>query len=210
MDKQNHERPDQMSNQLYQQWENHWKNDHKVNLTWIGKLMLYVKKKALRDVLRFIEISKAIDVGCGLGFTLSVFKKLGINVVGIDASKTAARICQNKGLKAVEKKLEEVTDKYDLVFSDGLLEHFLNFESYARHLMRISNKYVIIIQTDHGNFLGKTSIYLAEILRGSKNVLEYNYRINDFISVFENHNFKLIQTRSIFGGIFKLLLFQKD
>ena len=210
MNKQNYETLHQTSDQLYQQWENHWIDGNKENLTWVGKLMLGAKKRALRDVLRSIKVSRAIDVGCGLGFTLSVFKELDINAIGIDVSKTTVEICQKKGLKAVVKKLEEVIDKYDLVFSDGLLEHFLNFEPYAQHLTRISNNYIIIIQTDHENFLGKTSIYLAEILRGSKNVLEYNYRINDFVSVFKNYGLKLIQTRSIFGGIFKLLLFEKD
>lgn len=197
------------SNQLYNQWENYWGRDKRHNLTWIGKLMLQSKQKALKEVLQEIKPTTAIDVGCGLGFTLSVFKELGINTIGIDTSKTAIKVCQDKGLKAIQKNLEEVTDRYDFVFSDGILEHFLNFEPYARHLMKISDNYVLIIQTDHGSFLGKTAIYFGELLKGSKNVLEYNYRIKDFVSVFEKHGFKLISEKGFFLGIFKSLLFEK-
>ena len=133
---------------------------------------------------------------------------MGIESLGIDTSSTAIQVCQDKGLNAVRKRLEETEGKYDFVFSDGLLEHFLNFEPCAENLMRLSSRYVCIIQTDHDSFLGKTSIYIAELLRGSKNILEYNYRIRDFIDIFENHGFKLIQEKKIFAGIFKLLLFK--
>lgn len=196
------------TNKLHERWEKNW-GSHKHNLTPIGKLMLRAKQKALAQTLGSLKISNAIDVGCGLGYTLSVFKNLGINALGIDASPTAAEICKSKGLKAEQKKLEEVDEKYDLVFSDGMLEHFLNFEPYAEQMAQISNGYVIIIQTDHSSFLGKTSIYLAELLRGSKNVFEYNYRIQDFIDVFGKYGFKLILEKRIFIGIFRLLLFEK-
>jgi len=189
------------------EWEEHWKN--KNSLTFLGKMMLRSKQKVLREMIGSIRPSKAIDVGCGLGFTLSVFKEMGVDAVGIDPSEIAVKICQKKGLKALQKKLEEITETYELVFSDGLLEHFLNFEPYACHLMRISNRYVLIIQTDHESFLGKTSIYFAELLRSSKNVFEYNYRIKDFIFVFEKYGFELMQEKRVFGGIFKLLLFGK-
>ena len=196
------------SKQLYEQWEQWW--NKKNNLTWVGKQMLKVKQKCLKEILQSIKPSRAIDVGCGQGHMLSVFKEMGIDVIGIDISETSVKICRNKGLPAIHKKLEEINDKYDLVFSDGMLEHFLNFEPYAQHHARISNQYVLIIQTDHESFLGKTSIYFAELLRDYKNLLEYNYRIKDFVSVFEKYGFKLIQEKRVFGGVFKLLLFQKS
>src|SRR4030042_5289844 len=104
------------SNQL---WENHWAGDKGCNLTWIGKLMTQSKQKALKEILQEIKPIRAIDVGSGLGFTLSVFKESGIDVIGIDASEAAVKICQDKGLKVVQKNLEEVGDSYDFVFSDG-------------------------------------------------------------------------------------------
>jgi len=199
-----------MNDQTNQKWEKHWTGENQ-SLTWIGKQMLRSKQKALEEVLKDIKPANAIDAGCALGYTLSVFKNAGINTRGIDVSQTAVDICKNKGLNAFQKKIEDITitDKYDLVFSDGMLEHFLNFEPYAQKMAAISSRYVCIIQTDHSSFWGKTSIYLAELLRDSKNVLEYNYRINDFVSIFEKNNFKLIFNRGIFLNIFRLLLFEK-
>jgi SAM-dependent methyltransferase len=192
-----------------EKWNKKW-NSANQGLTWVGRLMLRSKQKALREILGKLKISTAIDVGCGLGYMLSTFNDLNINAVGIDTSSAAVKFCQRKNLRAEKKSLEEVDDKYDLVFSDGLLEHFLNFEPLAKKMTEISNKYVLIIQTDHASFWGKTSIYFAELLRGSKNVLEYNYRIEDFVSVFKKHNFDLISNKKIFGGIFRHLLFRKD
>jgi len=103
-----------------------------------------------------------------------------------------------------------VSEQYDLVSSDGMLEHFLNFEPYARHLMRISRRYVLLIQPNHDSFRGKTAAYLAELLRRDENIFEYNYRIKDFISVFSQHGFKVIGNYPIFSDVFKLLLFEKE
>ena len=65
------------------------------------------------------------------------------------------------------------------------------------------------IQPNHDSFWGKTLAYLAELLRGRENVFEYNYRIKDFISVFENNGFKITENYPIFCDVFRLLLFKK-
>ncbi|MCK4539866.1 methyltransferase domain-containing protein [Candidatus Parcubacteria bacterium] len=198
-----------MNNELYKKWNNRWADNDEKNLTFVGKLMLKSKQAALKNVLKKINPKSAIDVGCALGYTLSVFQDLNIKTLGIDISKNAIEICKKKELNAIQKRLEDVEEKFEFVFSDGMLEHFLNFEPIAKNLMDISSKYVCITQTDHGSFTGKTSIYLAEILRGGKNVLEYNYRIEDFIYIFKKNNFKLIKNQNLFNGIFKILLFKK-
>lgn len=90
-----------------------------------------------------------------------------------------------------------------------MLEHFINFEPYARHMMRISRKYVLLIQPNHDSFWGKTLVYLSEILRRNDNIYEYNYRIMDFIGVFNRNGFSLEQNRPVFLDVFRLLLFKK-
>lgn len=200
------------SNKLYDQWEKWWHK--KNNLTWIGKRMLRAKQKALGEVLPLIKPARIIDVGCGSGHLLVSFKKIGskigAEVIGIDVSKKAVEICQSQGLPVVHKKLEEVDEQYGLVFSDGMLEHFLNFEPYVKLMTKISSRYVLIFQTDHESFLGKTSVYLAELLRDYKELFEYNYRMRDFIAAFEKYGFKLILEKKIFGGVFKMLLFERS
>jgi len=198
------------SEALYETWDKRWEGtEEEENLTIIGKMMFKAKEKALTTVIKDISIAKVIEVGCGLGHTMEVYKKNGLNCVGIDVSSHAVSVCRNKGLNVTQRRLEDISEKYDLVSSDGMLEHFLNFEPYAQQLMNISNNYVLLIQPDHDSFCGKTLAYLAELLRGSKNVFEYNYRIKDFITVFRDNGFEIIKNYPIFYNVCRLLLFKK-
>ncbi len=196
---------------LYETWVKRWEGSEEAErLTFIGRMMFKAKEKVLTNAINDLPIGKVIEVGCGLGHTMEVFKRNNLNCVGIDVSPHAVSVCRNKGLNVSQRKLEDITEKYDLVSSDGMLEHFLNFEPYAQHLMRISSNYVLLIQPNHGSFFGKTLAYMAELLRGNENVFEYNYRIKDFTSVFERNGFRIIRNTPIFLDVFRLLLFKKE
>ena len=199
------------SEALYETWDKRWEGSEEAErLTFIGRIMFKAKKRILSGIIKELPIETVIEVGCGLGLTMEVFKERDLNCVGVDVSHHAVSVCRKKGLNATFKKVEDITEKYDLVSSDGMLEHFLNFEPYAQHLMRISSKYVLLIQPNHDSFSGKTFAYLAELFRGSENVFEYNYRIKDFITVFNSNGFSIIQNYPIFCDVFRLLLFKKS
>ena len=196
--------------ELYRVWDKRWQGSEKTeNISALGRLMFRAKKRALAETISHLEIETVIEAGCGLGHTLKFYSDSRFHCIGIDVSPNAIKVCQNKGLPAIMRKVEDVNEQYDLVSSDGMLEHFLNFEPYATHLMRISRRYVLLIQPNHDSFCGKTVAYLAELLRGDSNVFEYNYRIKDFISVFSKHGFEMLKSRPICFDIFRLLLFQK-
>ena len=198
------------SKTLYETWDKRWKgSEEEERLTFIGKIMFKAKEKVLATAINDITNANVIEIGCGLGHTMEVYKKNGLNCVGIDVSSHAVSVCRNKGLNVTQRKLEDITEKYDLVSSDGMLEHFLNFEPYAQQLMNISKDYVLLIQPNHDSFWGKTLAYLAELLRGRENVFEYNYRIKDFITVFQNNGFMITGNYPIFCDVFRLLLFKK-
>ena len=198
------------SKTLYETWDKRWEgSEEEERLTFIGKIMFKAKEKVLATAINDITNANVIEIGCGLGHTMEVYKKNGLNCVGIDVSSHAISVCRNKGLNVTQRKLEDITEKYDLVSSDGMLEHFLNFEPYAQQLMNISKDYVLLIQPNHDSFWGKTLAYLAELLRGRENVFEYNYRIKDFITVFQNNGFMITGNYPIFCDVFRLLLFKK-
>jgi SAM-dependent methyltransferase len=192
--------------QLYRTWDQRWQGP---KLTFLGKQMFSAKKKKIEEVTKGLEIKTVVEVGCGLGHTLVVYEQAGYDALGIDVSAQAVGACKKRGLKAELKKLEDMSGEFDLVSSDGMLEHFLNFKPHAHDLMRISKRYVLLIQPNHGSFCGKTLAYLAELLRGNINVFEYNYRIKDFIDVFEENGFGLLKSLPIFCDVFRLLLFEK-
>lgn len=195
---------------LQEAWNNRWESSHTGrHSTFLSRRMMKAKKKTLRKILENIEAKTVIDVGCGIGRTLEVFRDVGLDYLGIDASSEAVSICQNKELSVLHKDLEEVEETYDLVFSDGMLEHLLNFVPYAQKMMQISKKYVLLVQPNHGSFMGKTLVYFAELLRGRINVYEYNYRIHDFIDTFEENDFSLNENHSIFMDVYRILLFKR-
>lgn len=200
----------EQNKKLQEKWNNRWKSSHAGrHSTFLSRRMMKTKKRILRNILKNIEIKTVIDVGCGIGRTLEVFRDAELDYLGIDTSSEAISICQKKQLSVLKKDLDEVSDSYDLVFSDGMLEHFLNFEPYAKKMMQISKKYVLLIQPNHGSFIGKTLVYFAEILRGRINVFEYNYRIQDFIDTFEENDFSLCENHSIFLDVYRILLFKR-
>ncbi len=192
-------------------WDARWKgSDQKERISFLARLMLKAKAKAILSAVRDMHVDSVLEVGCGLGYTLKVFLNAGYKCLGIDASEQAVKVCKNKGLPVRFQRLAEVTDKHDLVSSDGMLEHFLNFEPYAVDLMRISRRYVLLIQPNHGSIVGKSFVFLAELLRGESNVFEYNYRIQDFIDVFEKNRFRNVKNCPVFFDVFRLLIFERE
>ena len=157
-----------------------------------------------------LNIHSAIDVGCGLGFQLQLFKDAGFDYMGLDVSPISVAICRKKGLNAKLGKLEEAEGLFDLVASEGMLEHFLNFEPYVKHMIRLSNQYVLLMQPNHDSFTGRSLAYLAQTIRGSKIVLEYNYQMKDYINVFEKNGYSVRKNEPVFFDTSRLLLFKKS
>jgi len=195
---------------LYQAWDKRWEgSEESERITFTGRLMFNAKRKVIAKAVQDLQIKTVMEVGCGLGHTMEVFTEHGFYCKGVDISPHAVSVCQQKGLMVSLQKLEDVTEQYDLVSSDGMLEHFLHFEPYALQLMRISGSYVLLIQPNHDSFRGKTLAYLAELIRGDQNVFEYNYRIKDFIDVFHRNGFQIVHNYPIFFNVFRLLLFNR-
>lgn len=194
-----------MSEDIYKKWNERWGRIGS-DLTIAGKLITKAKQNAMKRMLEGRSIRTVIDVGCGAGYCLETLKDLGFNVKGIDASLNAVNICRSKGLPAFQSRLEDEKEKYDLVFSDGLIEHFPDMQPFIKKMVEISNRYVMIAQTDHDAFIVKFLHFLEKILRPD-NIEELDYKINDFIQSFEEYGCVLNDTESVFFNGFKVLFF---
>jgi len=94
-----------------------------------------------------------IDVGCGCGFFSSYFISKGCKVYSLDYSKEALEIAKEQTKNKAEGYLQEDIlnsdfaeknkNKFDLIFSDGLLEHFS-----AEDQKRINDNLKIIKKPD--------------------------------------------------------------
>lgn len=195
---------------LFESWKNRWKGcSGEEKLTVLGKAMFKAKRKVLFQVASELKVRKVLEAGCALGETMEVYRELGMDVLGVDISEDAVNLCRGKGLTAKCMPMEELEETFELVSSDGMLEHFLNFEPQAQEFMRLSSRYVLLVQPNYNSATGQTLAWLANLLRGHVNVYEYNYRLEDFIQVFENNGFALKQSVPVFHDVFRILVFEK-
>jgi len=92
-------------------------------------------KKRILDILKPYTMlgKKALDAGCGSGFFSKAFCDAGMDVVSIDYSDKALEMTRKltqEQARVIKIDLLDsgfnrcLDEKFDLIFSDGLLEHF--------------------------------------------------------------------------------------
>lgn len=111
-------------------WDQYWERDQTqrfTRLSWSKRRIMKVLAPYARSGL------KALDAGCGSGFFSRFFCEQGMSVTALDYSQEALDIARNltKGRAALvqcdlldPKVPEKIQDRYDLIFTDGLFEHF--------------------------------------------------------------------------------------
>ncbi len=198
-------------------WENYWQN-----YTGVTGFGVWSQQKSLSLALNLIKdqkltkTSKILDLGCGEGRTLLSFFKTGYkNSIGIDKSPSSIKICQKKGLiKGKNIFLDDAlktrykSNSFDLVFSEGLLEHFDDPTPIIQEMARLSKKHILIIQPNHFSLFGQAISILGHFLRN--NVKEKTFSKKYFINKFSQQNFILKKQKDTpFREFFIMLFSQK-
>lgn len=133
--------------------------------------------------LRLPRGSSALDIGCGFGRISLFLNKQGFDVTAIDNYMRMVRLMKAKGIKAMlmdADNLKFKDKKFDLVFSDGLLEHFEREENIIKIIKeqtRVSKKYVL-------NFIPQDS-FLNIIMERIQRVPK-EYRNRDWVKLHES------------------------
>lgn len=177
-------------------WNDEWADFKGLNI--FGKKFAESQRKVVKNFLEkenFPKNARILDFGCGSGRTLRMFRNIGFNnSIGVDVSPNSMKLCEKNGFvigKDIFLVKEEGTNfkdkEFDLVFEDGVLEHFKDFTPIVKEICRISKGYVLITQPNHFSLYGNL---LRRLNR--KVVYEYTYKVEDFESVFSKNNFKLI------------------
>ena len=113
-----------------------------------------IAQKANFLLNKTISSGRLLDVGCGEGFVLAFFKKLGWSVEGIDFSDFGITTYNHDLLKYfikgdIYKILKEKTvknEKFELIWLGNVLEHVLDpIELLVQLKMLLSNKGMLVI-----------------------------------------------------------------
>jgi len=156
--------------------------------------------------IKLPENAKILDVGCGSGTLAHFWKEQGYDVTGLDISDKSLEITSNKGVYCVKgdvtKKLPFDDNTFDLVYSDGLLEHFVNPKPILEEIFRVSKRYVLTM-------VPRISLYNWAhnlLLRPPK---EYKKKDHEWVELHNDFNSKIIKCEKIKFGIL-LILCEKE
>lgn len=187
-------------------WDDIW-DEYVPNL--MARRVKRVQTKALARILSVVELpkdSRIIDVGCGSGFTLAVFRNLGyFNSVGIDISAHGLELCsqlfdfkEGKDTFLMDARSVGFPDNsFDLVFSDGMLEHFEEPPlDIVSEFCRISRKWILLFQPNQTSLSGRVKWLWQKIGRASWEK-EYHYSKQNYVSMLTQFGFSLVASGNI-------------
>lgn len=196
-------------------WEDVWK-DFK-GLNWFGRRLKEKQLEVIEEVVDIIKLpadAKIIDVGCGGGYTLSMFRNLGFKKSwGFDHSSEALKVCKEhcgfiEGKDVFKDELLKrrvMKRRFDMVFSGGLIEHYKNTTPIVGAMCRLSKKWILIMQPNWDSLFSKIKYRL-----GSQEwEKEYYYNKKDYEKMFKNFGFKLVKSGLLNWNEVMWLLFKR-
>jgi SAM-dependent methyltransferase len=202
-------------------WDRVW--DGYTAPNYLGRRLHAERIKTIRRIVERIGLPRVcsiLDVGCGAGFTLSIFRGLGfINSRGVDAADNSLLLCERlHGFKketdvylADACRLPFDSGAFDLVFSQGVLEHYSDKSQAAKivaELCRLSSKYLLLLQPYQSSPVGLLKELWQRIGRGSWEK-EYHYSRKDYIGIVAVKPFKLVASGTCNWGEEMWLLFER-
>ena len=194
---------------IAEQWwdpQGKFKPLHKFNPTRISYIKDHIVKTfELKNSEKPLKNVKILDIGCGGGLLTEPMKKLGANVVGIDASEKniqVAKIHSKKNNLDIEYQCASPEKfstkvKFDVILNMEIVEHVEDVDFFLKSSSKLLRKGgIMFIAT-----LNKTlKSYLFAII-GAEYILrwlpvgthewEKFVKPEDLVSILRNHNLKL-------------------
>lgn len=92
------------------------------------ELFKNIFSKRVKIIQKFKKGGSILEVGCSTGLMLSLFKKRGWRVTGVEISKKAAAAAKRRDLRVFTTPFEKVdlSEKFDLIVFNHTLEHLNN------------------------------------------------------------------------------------
>jgi len=191
------------------------------------------REEAINESLKFITPKKVIDIACGTGDMIEIWKKHNIEICGIDPSEGMLKIAKKRFkdinfYKLSATNLYEIENNYADVISISFgIRNVLDINKAIKEFYRVLNKdgIVIVLEFTKSNqtFRKIVDVYTNKILPKiggliSKNEEAYKYlsdsiekyySANELSELFEKQNFKCLKTKSFNFGQVSLIIFKK-
>jgi len=139
-----------MTDSKFEDWDKYWNNFERPNyINYISQIIDSIQQHII------IEEAKILEVGCGTGGNISALAQMRANVTAIDYSlpaierttKTAARSQVSLSLAMADANhLPFSSNTFDLIFHQGLLEHFREPRRIIREQKRVLKRggYILV------------------------------------------------------------------
>lgn len=183
-------------------WSTFW-NKNKILMSLLKITPTYYGVTHFLKSLDLSPDSKIMDAGCGTGKLASFLNSKGFNVIGVDNSDEALILTKSKGVhieKAdILKGLPFEDNTFDLVYSDGLLEHFVDPSPIITELARVSKKQLV-------TFVPRIDIYSSLTAMLLKPPQEYKRSDLDWVKLHSTIPNTQIRSQKIKFGILAVIV----
>jgi len=115
---------------MKQEWNSFWRGSDVKRLA----KMSHSKRRMLDVLRRYLKPGmSALDAGCGSGWFTATFLDMGLSATALDYSKEAVELARQLSHDRAQYIVDDLLDpalpqrisaRYDVIFTDGLLEHF--------------------------------------------------------------------------------------
>ena len=150
------------------------------------------------------ENKEVLEVGCGAGGILSVFKDHGFKITGLDLGEEYLNFGKmNHGLNLIKGGLSDLNPdfKADIIIYSHVFEHILNLDAEIELIKQhLSTDGIVYIEVPGVKFIHST--YEMNLLKYLQNAHTYHFSLNSLHNIFSRNGFSLVcgdeQIRSIF------------
>jgi len=157
-----------------------------------------------RQIVKYFEKpGRVIELGCGLGEVLSVFKEEGWSCTGIELNRFATQYASKEyGLDIVNESIQSfsTTQKYDLVMILGVLEHLTDpMQALVKAKELLADDGLLALEVPSAD---STLVRYYEAVGGNPDrVIEGNthlmlFSVRSFVEMAQRAGFYLVELRS--------------
>jgi len=134
-----------------------WEPVFRKDLNWFGRRLKERQFRVLDRISKKYGVRNAVEIGCGSGWLLRYMIKHGVKAVGIDNEQSVITKLSADGLPAKlmdANHLDFADGKFDIAYSDGVLEHFKDPARAISEMSKISRRYVLTMVPYHQSVFG--------------------------------------------------------